>query len=270
MISLLTSTELRLTEAYERDGIVQVPGLLGADEIEQIKAVFMHQVELDRSLAFDDGVPDDDPLAQYPRFVHPHRRADTEVGQLSLRYLLDERILSVAVELIGPLLGVQSMFYFKPPGARGQAMHQDNMFLRAHPETCLAAWIAIDDVDEGNGGLAVVPGTHEYELVCPEPADANESFTNVGIRLPEDMLPVQTAMKPGDVLFFHGGLVHGSKPNTSADRFRRSLIFHYVPETSVEVASFYHPLVHPEDRPVEMGESAQGGPCGEGFRRIGA
>lgn len=270
MTSLLTPTELSLAEVYERDGIVQVPGILGADEVEQIKSAFMQQVELDRSLGFDDGIPDGDPLARYPRFVHPHRREDTEVGHLSLRYLLDERILAVAVELIGSLLGAQSMFYFKPSGARGQAMHQDNMSLRAHPETCLAAWIAIDDVDVENGGLAVVPGTHKYELVCPEPAKIEESFTNAGIRLPDDMPPVQTVMKPGDVLFFHGGLVHGSKPNSSTDRFRRALIFHYVPETSVEVAKFYHPLVHPEDRPVQLGVSAQGGPCGEGFRRVGA
>jgi phytanoyl-CoA hydroxylase len=256
----MTST---VEEVYERDGIVQVPGLLSPAEIAALKAAYMEQVAADHSLAIDDGVPDDDPLARYPRFVHPHRRTDVEAGQLALNLMLDSRILNVVTALIGPALGAQSMFYFKPPGARGQAMHQDNTFLRAHPETCLAAWIAVDDVDAENGGLAVVPGSHRVELVCPEEADLNESFTNVEVPIPDGLSKVQTRMKAGDVLFFHGSVVHGSRPNTSTDRFRRSLIFHYIPEDSTEIAGFYNPLVRPDRRTTNLTEAIGGGPCGD-------
>lgn len=250
-------------EVYKRDGIVQVPGLLSQTEVEQIKSAYMTQVAVDHSLAIDDGVPGEDPLAQYPRFVHPHRRTDVEAGRLALELMLDSRILDVVTTLIGPALGAQSMFYFKPPGARGQAMHQDNTFLRAHPETCLAAWIAIDDVDAENGGLAVVPGSHQVELVCPEPADLTESFTDVEVPIPDGMQKVQTRMRAGDVLFFHGSVVHGSRPNSSPDRFRRSLIFHYIPEASTEIAAFYDPLVRPDRRTVSIPAAIGGGPCGD-------
>ena len=189
-----------LAEIYRDEGIVQVPQVLTTAEVERIRTVFMEQVAADHSLAIDDGVPDDDPLARYPRFVHPHRRPEAEAGRISLELMLDSRILDVVTTLIGPALGAQSMFYFKPPGARGQAMHQDNTFLRADPETCLAAWIAIDDVDAENGGLAVVPGSHKTELVCPEPADLTESFTNAEVPIPEGLRKVQTKMKAGDVL----------------------------------------------------------------------
>ncbi|TDD30631.1 phytanoyl-CoA dioxygenase family protein [Kribbella turkmenica] len=252
-----------LAEIYQREGVVQVPQLLDEAEIAQIREVFMNQVAADHSLAIDDGVPDDDPLARYPRFVHPHRRTDVEAGRRSLELMLDSRILDVVTALIGPALGAQSMFYFKPPGARGQALHQDNTFLRADPETCLAAWIAVDDVDADNGGLAVVPGSHRTELVCPEPADLTESFTNAEVPVPDGLRKVQTRMKAGDVLFFHGSVVHGSRPNTSADRFRRSLIFHYVPEASTEIAAFYNPLVRPDRRPTTLTEAIGGGPCGD-------
>ncbi|GAA5193499.1 hypothetical protein GCM10023322_55660 [Rugosimonospora acidiphila] len=77
---------------------------------------------------------------------------------------------------------------------------------------------------------------------------------------------MQTEMKAGDVLFFHGSLVHGSRPNTSVDRFRRSLIFHYVPTTSREVARFYQPLLTSAGDDVTIDESADGGPCGEGWQ----
>ncbi|ADB34021.1 Phytanoyl-CoA dioxygenase [Kribbella flavida DSM 17836] len=256
----MTST---LAEIYQRDGIVQVPGLISPAEIEQITSAFMAQVAVDHSLAIDDGVPSDDPLARYPRFVHPHRRTDVEAGRLSLELMFDSRILDVVSALIGPALGAQSMFYFKPPGARGQALHQDNTFLRADPETCLAAWIAVDDVDAENGGLAVVPGSHRTELVCPEPADLSESFTAVEVPVPAGMQKVQTRMSAGDVLFFHGSVVHGSRPNTSVNRFRRSLIFHYVPEASTEIAAFYDPLVRPDRRTTSIPAAVGGGPCGD-------
>ncbi|TCC44722.1 phytanoyl-CoA dioxygenase family protein [Kribbella capetownensis] len=252
-----------LAEIYRDEGIVQVPQVLSTAEVERIRTVFMEQVAADHSLAIDDGVPGDDPLARYPRFVHPHRRPEVEAGKISLELMLDSRILDVVTTLIGPALGAQSMFYFKPPGARGQALHQDNTFLRADPETCLAAWIAIDDVDAENGGLAVVPGSHQTELVCPEPADLAESFTNAEVPIPDGLRKVQTKMKAGDVLFFHGSVVHGSRPNSSPDRFRRALIFHYIPEDSTEIAAFYNPLVRPDRRTAVLPEAIGGGPCGD-------
>jgi phytanoyl-CoA hydroxylase len=72
-------------------------------------------------------------------------------------------------------------------------------------------------------------------------------------------------MKAGDVLFFHGSLVHGSRPNTSTDRFRRSLIFHYIPQASVEVARFYLPLVTAGGDEVLMAEAPDGGICGDSW-----
>ena len=56
---------------------------------------------------------------------------------------------------------------------------------------------------------------------------------------------MQTEMRAGDVLFFHGSVVHGSRPDRPTDRFRRSLIFHYMPRASVEVSRFYLPLIAP-------------------------
>jgi ectoine hydroxylase-related dioxygenase (phytanoyl-CoA dioxygenase family) len=118
-------------------------------------------------------------------------------------------------------------------------------------------------VDAENGGLAVVPGSHRVELVCPEPADLSESFTDAEVPVPAGLRKVQTRMRAGDVLFFHGSVVHGSRPNTSTARFRRSLIFHYIPEASSEIATFYNPLVRPDRRAVAIPAAIGGGPCGD-------
>jgi len=265
MSHILLDRDADLTAAYRDNGVVHVPGLLTAEEIETIRVAFTDQVERDNSIGHDDNVPADDPLARYPRFVQPHRRPDLEVGRLSRHWMLEPRLMSRVQQLLGPALAAQSMFYFKPPTARGQALHQDNLFLQAHPETCLAAWIAVDDCDAENGGLKVVPGSHVYDLECPEPADPEQSFSGVQVTIPPGLSAVQTEMRAGDVLFFHGSTVHGSLPNTSRDRFRRSLIFHYVPQASVEIAKFYQPLLTPAGDEVWIDEAAAGGPCGTGW-----
>lgn len=249
---------------YADQGVVQVRGLISRAEIERIRDVFTEQVERDNSFGHDDHVPSDDVLRRYPRFVHPHRHPEIEAGRIARELMLDARIFNVVESLVGPAFAAQSMFYFKPPTARGQAMHQDNLFLQAHPETCIAAWIAIDRCAADNGGLAIVPGSHRIQVLCLEPADETESFTSMQVPLPDGVEVVQTEMEPGDVLFFHGSLVHGSRPNTS-DRFRRSLIFHYIPQASQEVAKFYNPLTTRTGEELDIAESTDGGACGDGW-----
>lgn len=62
-----------------------------------------------------------DPLARYPRMMHPHRHLDKAVGVVARKYMLLPEIGRLLEELMGEEpVAVQSMFYFKPPGARGQ------------------------------------------------------------------------------------------------------------------------------------------------------
>ncbi len=254
----------QLADAYARNGAVHLRGVLTAEEIGELRDGFTTHIETDVSGGSFDEIPEGDPLRAYPRMIQPHR-ADHQPGRLARRWLLEERVLGRVIETVGPVWAAQSMFYFKPAGARGQAMHQDNYFLQSHPETCIAAWIAVDDCDAENGALGVVPGTHHYEIECPEEADAAESFTTITVSIPAHLRVEQTEMRAGDMLIFHGSLVHGSKPNTSADRFRRSLIFHYIPEGSREVAASYQPLLDAAGDEVRIDASEYGGQCGEGW-----
>lgn len=120
----------------------------------------------------------------------------------------------------------------------------------------------MDDSDADNGGLRVLPGSHKNKLLCHEAADLNLSFSASGVQIPKDAPVKQTILHAGDVLFFHGNLVHGSLPNTS-DRFRRALIFHYIPQSSVEVSDFYLPLIAPDGSEVSVSAAPLGGPCGQ-------
>ena len=122
--------------------------------------------------------------------MHPPTHPELAVGPVALRYMLDPRLHPALHKLIGEEpVAVQSMFYFKPPKARGQELHQDNFYLRVKPGTCMAAWIAVDDVDAENGGMKVVPGSHHEEIACPQKADAATSFTTDYVPVPEGFRP---------------------------------------------------------------------------------
>jgi phytanoyl-CoA hydroxylase len=200
-----------------------------------------------------------DPLRRYPRMAQMHRWDET-----TMAWLLDDRIRQQLTRLLGAEpYAVQSMLYFKPGGSRGQALHQDNFYLRVEPGTCVAAWMALDDTDEENGCMLVVPGSHRWPILCTAKADTRTSFTDVTVPMPPTEQAVPVRMAPGDVLFFNGSLVHGSHPNTSAHRFRRALIGHYIEADARQVAEYYHPALRMDGTPLDLDVSEGGGACGE-------
>ena len=86
-------------------------------------------------------------------------------------------------------------------------------------------------------------------------------FTSEHVEPPPGLHPQMMELKAGDVLFFNGSVIHGSTPNTSADRFRRSLIFHYVPASTVEISHWYEAIDFAGNQ-REIAVNADGGPCG--------
>lgn len=255
---------------FDRDGYLVVRGMFMPAEIDEIRRSFMEQAKdgpvpnLSETVRANAPAYDrNDPLARYPRMLHPHSHPEYPVGALAMRYMLDRRIHDVLEVLFREApLAVQSMFYFKPPGARGQDLHQDNFYLRIKPGTCCAAWLAIDDADEHNGGMIVVPGSSGLEIACPEKSDTAKFFTDHHVPVPPGLSEQPLTLKAGDVLFFNGSVIHGSYPNTSVDRFRRSLIFHYVPQSTAEMARFYKAYRFDGSR-VAVPEANGGGPCGD-------
>ncbi len=252
--------ENQYVERFLDEGYVIVPGLFDTGEIEEIRA---HYMDLNRQGHGYEGdsntiLGDDDPLKAYPRLVHPHR-----VDEFSHEWLLDERLRHWTTALLGrEPYAAQTMFYFKPPGARGQALHQDQKSLRVRPGTCLAAWMAVDDCDEENGCLQIVPRTHDLPQLCLIDADLSQSFSSKTVPIPPGSAPKPLIMQAGDLLFFNGQVIHGSYPNRSHSRFRRALIAHYVVGEAEKVAEFYHPLLTFDGREVLLESSEAGGPCG--------
>jgi phytanoyl-CoA hydroxylase len=215
---------IKAREIFDRDGYFVARSVFSVAEVEVVREHYMRlraQGPKPGDMGGDPSRGDADPLNKFARMINMHDWDET-----TLRWQKDPRLVSTAEGLVGDQVVLcQTMIYFKPPGARGQALHQDNQYLRKYP--IVAAWVALDDCDEDNGQLVMVPGSHAGGIRPVRYADTAVSFTHGESELPPGSRELGITMKAGDVIFFGGFTIHGSHPNRTSDRFRRSLSIHY-------------------------------------------
>lgn len=255
--------DLDFKESFARDGYAIARGLFSPDECKHFADYFTSMVERGGD-GWAEGTVDPehpDPLKRYPRLLQPHRG-----DEVTFNFMIDPRVRDHLVAAAGAEpYAVQTMVYFKPPGARGQNLHQDNMYLLVEPGTCLAAWLALDECDLESGCMMLVPQTKDLPIMCQveTPGLDQEQWGNIETPLPPGVEPVPALMKPGDVLFFNGSVIHGSFKNRS-NHFRRTLIGHYIVAEAKQVAKYYFPVFRMDGSIVDAGieQSAPGGPCG--------
>jgi ectoine hydroxylase-related dioxygenase (phytanoyl-CoA dioxygenase family) len=261
---LITAEQQR---QFEESGYCVVADLFTQPEIQDIED-FFEEFRKSGTAVYDGNVKNFDEIDKTKgqvRAMHPHRYSSKV-----LKWYLNANVAAVLHALLGrPALGAQTMYYFKPPGSKGQGMHQDNFYLLSKPATCIAAWTAIDTADLDNGCLYVVPGSHRGDILCPE--SKTERWMNYGdshiSKFPRDLKAVPVPVKRGETLFFGGNLIHGSGPNRTTDRWRRTFIGHYVDEASDQVSKHYHPLLNMQGEVVSnVDVFSGGGPCGDGWQ----
>jgi ectoine hydroxylase-related dioxygenase (phytanoyl-CoA dioxygenase family) len=251
---------------YKSEGYCIVDGLFAEATLRAIED-FFEEYKHHGGAVFDRGTTYEeiDPAKRQARAMHPHRHSEQVRG-----WFLNPAVMDVLVELLGrEALGAQTMYYYKPPGAKGQGMHQDNFYLLAAPATCIAAWTPIDDATEENGCLWVVPGSHRHDIHCPKVGES-KPWNNYGDShinpFPRETKPVPVPVNRGQTLFFGGNLIHGSGPNRSKDRCRRTFIGHYVDAATQSLAQFYHPILDRHGNTLSsINVHAGGGPCGDGW-----
>lgn len=241
----LTPLSQEQIDFFHEQGYVLIKGGCSGDLID----AFNGHV---RDLRSGDDVPDwamprkDGKIADKDRFTlrlfNPHQR-----DSFSRQVMKLPVIRGGLAQLMGDeAVCVQSMYFYKEPGSPGQAAHQDYYYIKDDPKTMIAAWIAMEDrVDEENGCLWVIPGTHRLGLLPHGDVtnlEEHEAWTHQtqGVDL---SVQVPVVMEKGDILFFHELLIHSSNKNRSADRWRRSYVCHYIRQDST--------VLHREDLRVK-------------------
>jgi ectoine hydroxylase-related dioxygenase (phytanoyl-CoA dioxygenase family) len=148
---------------------------------------------------------------------------------------------------------------YKPPHHGGiNNWHQDAPYWPViKPQTPVTAWIALDDVDESNGCMWMVPGSHKWgNHITRLETNPKDKFFEIaeGFTPPVDAEVTRVEVRPwpvrkGEVSFHHSMTWHGSHANHS-DRRRRAIAIHVMTGEAVFVAGGQHVMkkfIHLDD-----------------------
>ena len=146
------------------------------------------------------------------------------------KFALDERVLEIVKLLLGkqPLLMTDQIFMKPPRFGSAKPFHQDNAYFQCVPsDEVITSWVALDDVDESNGCLRYIDGSHRGGILPHEPLPGephNRVPPSELIDLSKESLAL---VRKGGVVFHHSQTLHTSHRNES-DRWRRAYGGHWV------------------------------------------
>jgi phytanoyl-CoA hydroxylase len=225
-------------ETFRRDGFVVGPVVLDATKVDELRD------ELDRVIANQDraGVPLPVRVANLDNEANPVWQV-VNIWQASPAF--HQHLANpVIVEEIAQLTGAghlrvwHDQIQYKPARHGGvNHWHQDApLWPPIRPMTQVTAWVALDDVDESNGCMSMVRGSHLW-------GDQMDRLHEIspGLDLPSTFEghPVEISLRPvqkGQVHYHHSVTWHSSHGNNS-DRPRRAIAVHYMTGETRHVAS---------------------------------
>jgi len=221
-------------DALMRDGFAVIRGAVDSAMVEDINQRiqrFKHRNSKAASRNLDEH-------GRLYRVVNLHLAVDAIVGLLT-----DSRATEVCDRFFGEPASLYTSLYYE----RGseQPLHRDTpMFATTPGERYMGMWTALDPVDDDNGPLMVVPGSHALppidvvqlrEQLGTGPIDP---MSGVGWTLYQHTVaaqceaaglkPIAVHVAPGDVILWHPQLFHGGAPHPAA-RTRRSVVMHVTP-----------------------------------------
>lgn len=158
-----------------------------------------------------------------------------------LRAIQRREFLKIVEALIGPDIVLHHTKLFQKPAEKGApfSMHQDWTYFPTEKDSMMAAIIHVSAATDAMGCFRVYPGSHKLGRV---PATSGQEENECLAKYPIDGATPLTA-KPGDVVFFHYFLIHGSNPNRSTHVRKTVLVQMHAGDDAVE-AGVPHPNEH--------------------------
>ncbi|MGI9450302.1 MAG: phytanoyl-CoA dioxygenase family protein [Geminicoccaceae bacterium] len=213
---------------YNENGYLVVPNVLSGDEVRDLRQVTDDFVEAARHVSahneiydLEDSHSQAEPRVRRIKTPHAHHEAYA-------RMVAHPNILNVLQKLWGPSIRFDvSKLNLKAAGYGAPVeWHQDWAFYPHTNDDLAAVGIMIDDVDETNGPLMVIPGSHKCPILdhhmdgyfCGA-IDPNCGDANFGEA-------VKLTGGAGSVTIHHARTIHGSATNTSG-KPRRLLLHQY-------------------------------------------
>jgi ectoine hydroxylase-related dioxygenase (phytanoyl-CoA dioxygenase family) len=139
---------------------------------------------------------------------------------------------------------------YKPPCNGGPTVwHQDFPYWPVlEPADLVSAWVALEDADEANGCMSMVPGSHRWGAyrdgtIGLRAGDWGPDFDRTILPREAQVEVVPSPARAGEVMFHHCMTWHGAPPNRS-ERGRPAIAVHYMPGWTRFVPKAGHPVDH--------------------------
>lgn len=213
---------------YEANGYLVVENVLSVDDVTELRRVTDAFVDNARRVTEHNGVYD---------LEDSHSPAEPRVRRIKTPHALHEayarmvahpNILAVLQKLWGPSIRFDvSKLNLKAAGYGAPVeWHQDWAFYPHTNDDLAAVGIMIDDVDETNGPLMVIPGSHKGPILDHH----TDGFFCGAINPHRGEVDLSKAVKlvgpAGSITVHHARAIHGSATNTSG-KPRRLLLHQY-------------------------------------------
>lgn len=216
-------------EQFDRDGFQILKGFLTADELASIRSGwerFRAEIApgLDKRAVMYEDYGDRSTIKQ-SNALH----LEPQLAAL----LRNGKIFDLATALIGPVNPRDVEYFDKPPGKNHETpAHQDGYYFCLRPNVACTVWIPLEPVDEENGALTYIRGSHRLG-VREHDASHLLGFSQGLVEDPRSLgEPVLCTVAPGDVLVHHSLTVHMAGPNRSQRR-RPAIAYTYFSAAAV-------------------------------------
>ena len=199
-----------LARAFRADGFATIPSLVAADDLGSLTEALEQAPERD---------PSPNPLSLGTMRFASNLFYGSEVLQ---RFLSSSPVVSIVTELLGPEVWARwDQAVWKHDGAPEFPLHQDNGYTGLDAEH-VQLWVALTAMDESNGGLVVVPGSHGSKL--------DHTWVGGHVVTHATGEPRTIDAAAGDAIVFSSYLPHATTPNRSG-RDRLAYVAEFLPMT---------------------------------------
>lgn len=241
---------------FLQDGVIIFRGVMNDDDLDAFNADLMTLATDMASNPWLGRIEVDGPKKYYEaRYLSNLSIADFRAEPPGLKLLDLQRFFSSAKALafaepvlafLEQLFGsspalIQSLTFWK---GSEQSVHQDFSYVHHHRRIgeLAAAWIPLEDIQPDAGPLVYYKGSHfpdrlgffdwgNGSILASRDAknEVFDAYRNHLLRILEvnNFQPSVFLPKRGDVLIWHGALIHGGMAMANPDLTRRSLVCHY-------------------------------------------
>ena len=232
----MNSEELTfLQKAFDRDGFLHIKGFMSPDEIDDLEENVNRFI---KDVA--PGLPKS--IAMYVDFTNLASLKQIQCLEVYDPYFAqlseNPKITDLAKVLLRDDVVSKGVNYFsKPPGlSKPTPPHQDGYYFCITPNEAATIWMALDDMDQENGAVIYVAGSHK-KGVLPHDASYVLGFSQglTSENTSEFGRPAVCQVKRGDCLVHHSLMIHSAGANESKKRKRRAVSsVYYAKRTQVD------------------------------------